>query len=50
MVKFTIEEIRALMDYKHNIRNMSGALLLLELDVVLVHAVYCCRQGAGCDV
>ncbi|KAK9826819.1 hypothetical protein WJX81_004081 [Elliptochloris bilobata] len=23
MVKFTIEEIRALMDYKHNIRNMS---------------------------
>ena len=25
MVKFTIEEIRTLMDYKHNIRNMSGA-------------------------
>ena len=25
MVKFTIEEIRALMDFKHNIRNMSGA-------------------------
>ena len=25
MVKFTIEEIRGLMDYKHNIRNMSGA-------------------------
>ena len=24
MVKFTIEEIRTLMDYKHNIRNMSG--------------------------
>ena len=29
MVKFTIEEIRALMDYKHNIRNMSGALVML---------------------
>ena len=39
MVKFTIEEIRALMDYKHNIRNMSGALLSLELDVVKEHAV-----------
>lgn len=25
MVKFSIEEIRTLMDYKHNIRNMSGA-------------------------
>lgn len=24
MVKFTIEQIRALMDYKDNIRNMSG--------------------------
>lgn len=39
MVKFTIEEIRALMDYKHNIRNMSGALLSLDFDVVKVHAV-----------
>ena len=28
MVKFTIEQIRALMDYKHNIRNMSGAHLV----------------------
>lgn len=28
MVKFTIEQIRALMDYKDNIRNMSGAFVL----------------------
>lgn len=26
MVKFTIEQIRELMNFKHNIRNMSGAL------------------------
>ena len=25
MVKFTVEQIRQLMDLKHNIRNMSGA-------------------------
>ena len=41
MVKFTIEEIRALMDFKHNIRNMSGAYTRLKtssaaLDVLSV--------------
>ncbi len=35
MVKFTIEEIRTLMDYKHNIRNMSGALSPRPLNLVL---------------
>ncbi len=35
MVKFTIEEIRTLMDYKHNIRNMSGTLSPRPLNLVL---------------
>ena len=34
MVKFTIEEIRALMDFKHNIRNMSGAYACLGAAVI----------------
>jgi translation elongation factor EF-4 len=36
-VKFTIEEIRALMDKKHNIRNMS----------VIAHVDHGERLGAG---
>ena len=47
MVKFTIEEIRALMDYKHNIRNMSGAPLALELDVVLARPAVAVRRVLG---
>ncbi len=44
MVKFTIEEIRGLMDYKHNIRNMSGAR---TARASLVLRVLRCLLGAG---
>ncbi len=44
MVKFTIEEIRGLMDYKHNIRNMSGAR---TARASLVSRVLRCLLAAG---
>ena len=42
MVKFTVEQIRQLMDLKHNIRNMSGAnssyppTIMLQLPIVVL--------------
>ena len=35
MVKFTVEQIRQLMDLKHNIRNMSGANSLYPPTIML---------------